>query len=126
MSIDPFDPGSGRGYHVYPEALRVAAADVMAAAELLDAFSKIDLVDTVLGEHDLGLPGMATRFAPGVNGVGVVDSYNNTVAQIKANTIKNFGALRFLADALRSAAAFYEQQDEEFYEKLKAVEGGMK
>ncbi|WP_340684031.1 hypothetical protein LCL61_36995 [Amycolatopsis coloradensis] len=65
---DPFDPGPGQGYHVYPEKLRAAADTIAEAADLLQNFAIVDLANVALGPYDLGLPGTATNLMPGLNG----------------------------------------------------------
>ncbi|MEC3980856.1 hypothetical protein [Amycolatopsis sp. H20-H5] len=118
--------GHGQGYRVYPEKLREAANGVGHAADLTQAFADTDLADTMLAGDDLGLPGTATIIMPGLRGVGTVERYNNAIHQIIELTRVNATELRNLGDALRKAAEYYEQLDEEAYEKLKKIEGGMK
>jgi hypothetical protein len=124
MTFDPNDI-TGRGYRVYPESLRKAADDVATAAEQVLVFAEHDLADTFLGPSDLGLPGTLTMLMPGVNGAGTVQQYNRAIEMIRAVSAKNADTLQQLAQALQTAAGYYEQQDAAEYERLKKLEGGM-
>lgn len=106
MSIpDPFDPGPGQGYHVYPEKLRAAADAIAEAAGLLQNFAVADLADVTLGAYDLGLPGTATNLMPGLNGLGTVDRYNAAIDTIQRITASNSTQLAVLSAALGKAAS---------------------
>ncbi|WP_328617773.1 hypothetical protein OHS18_17565 [Amycolatopsis sp. NBC_00355] len=124
MSFDPNDI-SGRGYRVYPEALRKAADDVAGAADLVTAFALTDLAGTLLGEFDLGLPGTLTTIMPNVHGAGTAEQYNRAIETIRGVSAKNAETLQQLAQALQTAASYYEQQDAAEYERLKKLEGGL-
>jgi len=127
MSLpDPFDPGPGKGYHVYPEKLRAAADAIADAAGLLQTFAVVNLADVALGPHDLGLPGTATRLMPGLNGTGTVDRYNAAIDTIRRITAENSTQLAVLSAALGKAANHYEQLDQEAYERMKKLEGEIK
>ena len=121
-----FDLGGGKGYHVYPEALRAAANHVAEAVDLLHTFTNTDLRHTALGPYDLGLPGTATVLMPGLNGAGTVERYDQALQRIGEVTDANAGKLQALTDALQKAASYYEQQDEEFYRRMKKLDGGTK
>lgn len=123
MTFDPNDI-TGKGYRVYPETLRKAADDVAVAAEEVLAFAQQDLADTFLGPYDLGLPGTTTVIMPNVNGAGTVQQYNRALEKIRAVSVRNADTLQHLAQALATAAAYYEQQDAEEYERLKKLGGG--
>ncbi|WP_086846662.1 hypothetical protein [Amycolatopsis kentuckyensis] len=123
MTFDPRDI-VGKGYRVYPEALRAAAADVTAAADLILEFAQHDLADTQLGEYDLGLPGTTTELMPSLHGAGTVEQYNRAIDKIRMVTTENANAIRQLAQALQTAAGYYEKQDAAEYERLKKLEGG--
>ncbi|MFI5593652.1 hypothetical protein ACIA5G_52110 [Amycolatopsis sp. NPDC051758] len=122
--VDPSDPGPGKGYHVYPEALRATATKVADAAALLTTLAQHDLQDTLLGEFDLGLPGTLTVLMPGRNGRGTVQEFNAAVAAVRSITATNADRIQRLAGALTTAASYYEAQDEAEYERLKKLEGG--
>jgi subtilisin family serine protease len=124
MTFDPNDI-SGRGYRVYPESLRKAADDVAGAADLVTAFAQTDLAGTLLGEFDLGLPGTSTTIMPNVHGAGTAEQYNRAIDTIRGVSAKNAEALQQLAQALQTAASYYEQQDAAEYERLKKLEGGL-
>ncbi len=127
MSLpDPFDPGPGRGYHVYPEKLRSAADTIAEAAGLLQNFAIVDLANVALGPYDLGLPGTATNLMPGLNGTGTVDRYNAAIDTIQRITAQNSAQLAVLSAALGKAANHYEQLDQEAYERMKKLEGEIK
>lgn len=123
MTFDPNDI-TGRGYRVYPESLRKAADAVATAAEQVLTFAQHDLADTVLGPYDLGLPGTTTVLMPNINGAGTVEQYNRAIEKIRAVSAKNAATLQQLAQALQTAAGYYEQQDAAEYERLKKLEGG--
>lgn len=123
MTFDPRDI-VGKGYRVYPEALRTAASNVTTAAELILKLAQHDLADTLLGEFDLGLPGTTTELMPNVNGAGTVEQYNRAIDTIRSKTAKNADSLHQLAQALQTAAGYYEKQDAAEYERLKKLEGG--
>ncbi|MFC3450737.1 hypothetical protein [Amycolatopsis speibonae] len=123
---DPFDPGAGQGYHVYPEKLRAAADAIADAAGLLQNFAVVELADVALGSYDLGLPGTATNMMPGLNGTGTVDRYNSAIDAIRRITAENSTQLAVLSAALGKAAQHYEQLDQEAYERLKKLEGEIK
>ncbi|WP_410566962.1 hypothetical protein [Amycolatopsis sp. cmx-4-61] len=123
MTFDPNDI-VGKGYRVYPEALRAAADDVTTAADLIRKFAQNDLADTLLGEYDLGLPGTTTELMPNLHGAGTVEQYNRAVDTIRTVTTHNADTLQQLAQALQTAAGYYEQQDAAEYERLKKLEGG--
>ncbi|WP_410663727.1 hypothetical protein [Amycolatopsis sp. lyj-84] len=123
---DPFDPGAGKGYHVYPEKLRAAADAVADAAGLLQNFAVVNLADVALGPYDLGLPGTATNLMPGLNGTGTVDRYNAAIETIQRITASNSTQLAVLSAALGKAAQHYEQLDQESYERMKKLEGEIK
>ncbi|HWC20713.1 MAG TPA: hypothetical protein VG674_23085 [Amycolatopsis sp.] len=89
--VNPSDPGPGKGYHVYPEALRATATKVADAAALLHALAERDLADTVLGEYDLGLPGTLTVLMPGRRGRGTVQEFNSAVAAVRSITASKGG-----------------------------------
>ncbi|MFC9250071.1 hypothetical protein [Amycolatopsis thailandensis] len=127
MSLpDPFDPGPGQGYHVYPEKLRAAADTIAEAAGLLQNFAIVDLANVALGPYDLGLPGTATNLMPGLNGTGTVDRYNAAIDTIQRITAQNSTQLAVLGAALGKAANHYEQLDQEAYERMKKLEGEIK
>ncbi|GAA4529380.1 hypothetical protein [Amycolatopsis samaneae] len=126
MNFDLADPGPGAGYHVYPETLRAAADGLTDATDLVNSFVESDLVTMRLGEHDLGLPGTATVLMPGLAGAGTVARYNQMLDRIQEISLANTMQLAKLTDALRQAAAHYEQLDREAYERLKKIEGGLK
>ncbi|MFI5558069.1 hypothetical protein ACIA2T_02220 [Amycolatopsis japonica] len=123
---DPFDPGPGQGYHVYPEKLRAAADTIAEAAELLQNFAIVDLANVALGPYDLGLPGTATNLMPGLNGLGTVDRYNAAIDTIQRITADNSAQLAVLSAALGKAANHYEQLDQEAYDRMKKLEGEIK
>jgi hypothetical protein len=123
MTFDPIGI-VGKGYQVYPESLRKAADDVSSAADLVLSFAQNDLADTLLGEYDLGLPGTATVLMPNINGAGTVQQYNRAIETIRTVSAKNADTLHRLAQALQTAATYYEQQDAAEYERLKKLEGG--
>ncbi|SEF32361.1 hypothetical protein SAMN05421837_106192 [Amycolatopsis pretoriensis] len=123
MTFDPSDI-TGKGYRVYPESLRKAADDITDAAGLVAHFAQHDLAGTLLGATDLGLPGTATVLMPGVIGTGTVQQYNQAVDTIRAISAKNADTLQKLAQALQTAASYYEQQEAAEYERLKKLEGG--
>lgn len=122
--VNPSDPGPGKGYRVYPEALRSAADKVAQAADLLATLARKDLDDTVLGPYDLGLPGTLTVLMPNRNGRGTVQEFNGAIASVRSITAANADQVRRVADALTTAAVYYEAQDEAEYERLKKLEGG--
>jgi hypothetical protein len=99
-------------------------ADITDAAGLVAHFAQHDLADTLLGPNDLGLPGTATVLMPGVNGAGTVQQYNQAIDTIRAVSAKNADTLQKLAQALQTAAGYYEQQEDAEYERLKKLEGG--
>lgn len=123
MTFDPSDI-TGKGYRVYPESLRKAADGITDAAGLVAHFAQHDLAGTLLGPSDLGLPGTATVLMPGVNGAGTVQQYNQAIDTIRAISAKNADTLQKLAQALQTAASYYEQQEAAEYERLKKLEGG--
>jgi len=123
MTFDPIGI-VGKGYQVYPESLRKAADDVTSAADLVLKLAQQDLADTLLGEYDLGLPGTTTVLMPNVHGAGTVQQYNRAIETIRAVSAKNADTLHRLAQALQTAATYYEQQDTAEYERLKKLEGG--
>lgn len=123
---NPFDPGPGKGYHVYPEKLRAAADEISHAAELLQTFAIADLANVALGPYDLGLPGTATDLMPGLRGMGTVDRYNAAIRQIQTITATNSTQLAVLSAALEKAAEHYEQLGQEAYERMKKLEGEIK
>ncbi|WP_414943198.1 hypothetical protein [Amycolatopsis sp. cmx-11-32] len=123
---DPFDPGPGQGYHVYPEKLRDAADTIAEAADLLQNFAIVDLANVALGPYDLGLPGTATNLMPGLDGLGTVDRYNAAIGAIQRITAENSTQLAVLSAVLGKAANHYEQLDQEAYERMKKLEGEIK
>lgn len=123
MTFDPVGI-TGKGYQVYPETLRKAADDVATAAEQVMTFAQHDLAGALLGPYDLGLPGTLTVLMPNVNGAGTVEQYNRALEKIRAVSAKNANTPQYLAQALATAATYYEQQDAAEYERLKKLEGG--
>jgi hypothetical protein len=114
------------GYLVYPEKLREAANTVHNAANLVQEFADADLAHTALGPNDLGLPGTATVMMPGLSGLGTVDRYNQALQKIIEISHANMTELQNLSSALQKAATYYEQLDEDAYDRMKKIEGEMK
>jgi hypothetical protein len=115
-----------QGYLVYPETLRTAANTVQNAADLVQQFADTDLAHTALGPNDLGLPGTTTVMMPGLSGLGTVDRYNQALKAIGDISHANVTKLQNLSRALQTAAAYYEQLDEDAYDRMKKIEGDMK
>ncbi len=122
----PFDPAPGQGYHVYPERLRAAANAVDQAADLVREFALADLAEAMLAPGDLGLPGTLAQLMRGVRGAGTVDAYNRAVEQVREISAANAAELGALSAALDRAAEHYEQLDQQAYDELKRLEGGIR
>ncbi|WP_410654582.1 hypothetical protein [Amycolatopsis sp. lyj-112] len=124
--MNPFDPGPGQGYRVYPEKLRVAANTIDDAADLVRAFALTDLSDVQLKNEALGLPGTLAQLMRGVQGAGTVEAYNQAVEQIRRISVANATELGALSAALQHAAEYYEQLDQRAYDEMKRLEGGIR
>ena len=115
-SFNPLgNAAAGSGFEIYPEKLREATNDIFAARDKVVTFATQDLAHIHLRDDDVGLLGVEAN---------IVHIFNETIAHMRDKTTKGAMQLEQLAEALDTAADFYETQDEADFKRLRDLEKG--